>query len=205
MPHARATLRLKVLVNLKVGGVEQENALCWAAVATSTTDLLNILLQGSGSPVVQDVADVRLVDAHAEGGCCDHDQAPGRQHELALCRVTIGSPHLPVIARDGDTRAPESARDFVHRRCGGAIDDAWPLQALDTPGSSGELRRAGHDIDGEVKILAVRRCYDHAWVFQPQPFCDVLPHTWRCCCREGKHRRIPEALTRVAETQIGGP
>jgi hypothetical protein len=73
------------------------------------TDFLDILLEGSGSLVVQDVADVRLVDAHAEGGCCDHDDAPGRIHELALCRVTIGGAHFPVITRDGDTRAPESA------------------------------------------------------------------------------------------------
>ena len=78
MPHAWAALRLKVLVDFKVGGVEQENAVRRAAVATRATDLLNILLQGSGSLVMQDVADVRLVDAHAEGGCCDHDQAPGR-------------------------------------------------------------------------------------------------------------------------------
>ena len=128
MPHAWAALRLEVLVDFKVGGVEQENAVCRAAVATRTTDLLNILLQGSGSLVMQDVADVRFVDAHAEGGCCDHDQAPGRIHELALCRVTIGSAHLPVIARDRDARAPEGARDFVHRGGGGAIDDAGALQ-----------------------------------------------------------------------------
>ena len=75
-----------------------------------------------------------------------------------LCRVTIRSAHLAVIARDGDARAPESARDFVHGGGGGAIDDAGALQALDTPGSRGELRRARHNIDGEAKVFAVRRC-----------------------------------------------
>ena len=126
-------------------------------------------------------------------------------HELALCRVTIGSAHLPVIARDGDARAPEGARDFVHCRCGGAIDDAGALQALDTPGSSRELRRARHDIDGEAKVVAVRRCNDHPWIVQPQPFGDVLADSRRCSCRKGKHRRIAQALSRVAETQVGGP
>ena len=110
-----------------------------AAVATRATNLLNILLQRSGGLVMQDVTNVRFVDAHAEGGCCDHDQAPGRIHELALRRVTIGSPHLPVIARDRDARTPEGARDLLHRGGGRAIDDAGALQALDGPGSSGEL------------------------------------------------------------------
>ena len=49
MPHAWAALCLKVLVDFKVGGVEQENALRRAAVATRATDLLNILLQGPGT------------------------------------------------------------------------------------------------------------------------------------------------------------
>jgi hypothetical protein len=44
MPHARAALRLEVLVDLKVGGVKQENALPRAAVTPRTADLLNILL-----------------------------------------------------------------------------------------------------------------------------------------------------------------
>jgi hypothetical protein len=185
MAHAWAALCLEVLVDFKVGGVEQEDAVCRPLITTRATDLLNILFQGSGSLVMQDVADVRFVDAHAEGRCCDHDQAPRRIHELALCCVTIGSTHLSVIARDGDARTPQGAWDFVDRGGGGAIDDAGALQALDAPGGSGELRRAGHDIDGEAQVLAVRRCYDHPWVVQPQPCGDVLTNSRRCCCRKG--------------------
>jgi hypothetical protein len=100
-------------VDFKIGGVEQENAVCWAPVATRPTNLLNVLLQGSGYLVMHDVANVRLVDAHPEGGSCDHDQAPRRLHELALCCVAIGSSHFPVIARDRDTRAPETSSTAV--------------------------------------------------------------------------------------------
>src|SRR6185295_1111947 len=87
MPYAWAALRLEMLVDFKVGGVEQENALRRAAVPTRATHLLNVLLQGSGSLVMQYVADVRLVDPHAEGGRRNHDDAAGRLHELALCCV----------------------------------------------------------------------------------------------------------------------
>jgi len=45
MPHAWATLRLEVFVDFKVSWVEQKNTLRRAAIATRTTDFLNILLQ----------------------------------------------------------------------------------------------------------------------------------------------------------------
>src|SRR5262249_18306986 len=109
MPNARAALRLEVLVDFKVSGVEQENAMRRATVASSATNLLNILLQRPWGLVVQYVTDVRLVDPHAKGRRRDHDDAPGGIHEPAMCRVTIGSPHLAVIARHGDMRAPECA------------------------------------------------------------------------------------------------
>ena len=114
-------------------------------------------------------------------------------------------PHRRLSEGSLRDRKPERTRDFVDGGGGGAIDNAGALQALDTPGGSGELRRARHDIDRKAKVLAVRRCYDHPWVVQPKPFGDVLADSWRCCCRKGKHRRIPQPLTRVAETQVGRP
>ena len=139
MPNAWTTERLKVLLDFKVGGIEQEDAVGRVPVASGAPDLLNILLQRSGSLVMQDVADVRLVDAHAEGACRDHDQASRRVHELTLCCVSIGSTHLAVIARDRDARAAERARDLIDRGGRGAIDDARALQTLDAPGGGAEL------------------------------------------------------------------
>ena len=139
MPNAWTTERLKVLLDFEVGRIEQEDAVSRVPIAAGAPDLLNILLQGAGGLVVQDVADVRFVDAHAEGGCCDHDQPSRRVHELTLCCVSIGSTHLPVITRNRDTRAPECARDFIDRGGRGAIDDARALQTLDAAGGGAEL------------------------------------------------------------------
>jgi hypothetical protein len=88
---------------------------------------------------MQDVADVRLVDAHAESACCDHDQASRRVHELTLCGVSIGSTHLPVITRHRDSRAAECAPDLIDRGGRGAIDDARALQPLDAAGGGAKL------------------------------------------------------------------
>src|SRR5262245_34596976 len=75
MPDAWAALPLKVLVDFKVGRIEQQNALCRMTVASRPASLLDILFQRAGSLVMQDVADVGLVDAHAKGRGRDHDQA----------------------------------------------------------------------------------------------------------------------------------
>src|SRR5262245_6100242 len=110
---ARAALPLKVLVDFKVGRIEQQNALCRMAVASGASDLLDILLQRAWGLVMQDVADIGLVDAHAEGGSRDHDEASGRLHELTLGGATVGSTHFAVIARDRDTRAPKCTRNLI--------------------------------------------------------------------------------------------
>jgi len=139
MPNAWPTERLKVLLDFEVGGVEQEDAVGRVPVASGAPDLLHILLQRAGGLVMQNVADVGLVDAHAESARRDHDQASRRVHKLTLCCVSIGSAHLPVIARNRDTRAPECTPDLINRGGRGAIDDPRTSQALDAPGGGAEL------------------------------------------------------------------
>src|SRR5687768_9300064 len=51
----------------------------------------------------------------------------------------------------------------------------------------------------------MRWCYDHPGVVQPKPFGDVLADSRRCRRRKGEYRRVPQAIPRVAETQVGGP
>src|SRR5262245_41271910 len=97
------------------------------AVASSSADLLDILLERTGGLVMQDVADVGLVDAHAKRGGRDHDKASGRLHELTLGGVTIGGTHLAVIARHRDARADKGAPDLIDGGGGGAIDNARSL------------------------------------------------------------------------------
>src|SRR5262245_23959384 len=201
VPHARTAEPLKVLVDFEVGRIEQQNALCRMAVTSGAPDLLDILLQRAWGLVMQDVADVGLVDAHAKGGGRDHDQASGRLHELTLGGVSIGSTHLAVIARDRDACAPECARDFIDGGGRGAIDDARALQTLDAAGGDGELGRTGHNVDGQAKVLAVSRADNYTGIIQAKPFGDVLPDPWGCRCRKGKRRRVAKALAGVAEAQ----
>jgi len=175
------------------------------AVASGASDLLDILLQRAWGLVMQDVADVGLVDAHAKGGGRDHDEASGWVHELPLGRITIGSTHLAVIARDRDACAPECARDFIDGGGRGAIDDARALQTLDAAGGDGELGRTRHNVDGQAKVLAVSRRDNDTGLVQAKPFGDVLPDPWGCRRGKGERRRIAHTFAGVAEAQVGGP
>jgi len=156
MPDVWAAEALKPLLDFKIGRVEQEDAVRGLPVATGAADLLNILLKGAGSVVVEDVANVRLVDAHTEGAGGHHDQSPGRIHELALRGGTVRSAHLAVIAHHGDARPCQRAAHLIHRGGGGAVDDAWPAQALDAPRGSRKLLGTRDGFDCQAKVGAVR-------------------------------------------------
>src|SRR5262245_32657261 len=190
VPSAWPTERLKPLLDLEIGRVEQEDAVCRMPVASGAPNLLNVLLQRAGSLVMQDVANVRLVDAHAESACRDHDEASRRLHEPTLRGSAVGGTHLAVIARDRNARAPERSGDLIDRYGRGAIDDARPAQPLDAPRGGAELLSAGHDVDGQAKVLAMCRSDEHQRVAQTEPFGDVLADSWRRRRREGKSRRV---------------
>ena len=71
----RTAQGLKPLLDLEVGRVEQQDAVRRPPVASGAPDLLYVLFERAGSLVMDDVANVRLVDPHAEGARRDHDQA----------------------------------------------------------------------------------------------------------------------------------
>ena len=52
-----------------------------SSISTSSSDFLNVVLEGLWHVVVDDAADVRLVDAHPEGHR-GHDHADFAGHEL---------------------------------------------------------------------------------------------------------------------------
>src|SRR5258708_28457706 len=93
-------------------------------VASGSPDLLNVLLQRAGGLVMYDVANVRLVDHHAEGARRDHDQASRGLHEPTLGRGPIGSAHLAMIPHHPDARPLEGARELIDCGSSGAVDDA---------------------------------------------------------------------------------
>ena len=74
---------MKILLDVAVGGVVEHQAAGRLAVAAGAARLLVIRLQAAGDVVVDDEADVGLVDAHAEG-VRGHDDLAASFHEVIL-------------------------------------------------------------------------------------------------------------------------
>ena len=122
--------------------------------------LLHVRLGRPGHLVVDDVADVGLVDAEAERVGRQHDDLAPRLHERRLRLLALVGRHLAVVALDRDLAVAERDVQIVDRAHRRAVDDARagaaagstcragaacrprrPPCARRTPGSGGGTRR----------------------------------------------------------------
>ena len=205
MPDGWTIQSLKPLLDIEVGRVKREDTVRRSPVASGAPDLLNVLLQRTGSLVVDDVANVRLVDSHAEGAGRDHNQAPRWLHELMLGRHPIGSAHLAVILRDRDARPLKGARKLIDSGGSGTIDDPGSAQRPDASAGGAELRLTGHLFHRQAEVLAVNRSDEHNRAAQTKPLSDIPTNARRRGRRECEPHRVAEPLARRAEPQVGGP
>src|SRR3954453_837592 len=87
------------LLNPAVGSVVEQRACGGLAVASCAAALLVVRFERSRELVMQNEADVRFVDAHAESTGRDH-YAHISAHESILIMHTLGRAETAVIARD---------------------------------------------------------------------------------------------------------
>ena len=122
----RAVVRVRLvdeaLLTLAVGGSVEQGALGRVAVAARAARLLVVGLEAAGHPVVHHVADVRLVDAHAEGVGRDNDRrlAGG---ETAVRRRALLAAHARVVRGRADAHASQLLREFLGRLPRTGVDD----------------------------------------------------------------------------------
>ena len=93
-------------------------------VAPGPADLLGVILQALGHVVVVDVADVGLIDAHAEGNCSNDNRVhdwpalrpiAGGRHEPVLCGMAVLVLHPGVIRPCGQARRLQLPGDVFGR------------------------------------------------------------------------------------------
>jgi hypothetical protein len=127
-------LRLKKLVDLKVGRVKQQDAVRGLAVASGAADLLNVLLKRAGSVVVQDVADGWLPGATAESAKRTAQQENVETARRWLQRAEAacgGSKAAAAWARDSDL-VPTGVQDWAR----------WGSERLTKAGCPEDSRKA---------------------------------------------------------------
>ena len=112
-----------------VAGGKEQDAVGGSAVAPGAAGLLIIRLYALGHVAVDDVGDVRFVDAHAEGVRGDHDGAAVAD-EILLILPPLLRAEPGVVARGGEAAALQQLADLLDALARGAVDDAALVAAL---------------------------------------------------------------------------
>ncbi len=205
----RATFRRRhTLVNLRASQADivspiKGQRVGRRAIATGAADLLIIGLYAFGQIGMGDPADIRLVDAHAEGDGCDHDQTV-LALKPALDRPPVTGIHAAMIGAGVVTRLAQGLRQGLGLCTGTAIDDAGLVPAR--RGKDQQLlARAVLGGEGEVDIRPVEAVQENPWRLSvEQPLDDLGACILICGGGKGGQRDLQRA-PQLADAQIVGP
>ena len=158
-----------------------------AAVTAGAARLLIIPLQRLGDVVMDDVAHVGLVDAHAEGDRGD-DHLDALHQEIVLIGGARRGVHPGVVGPRADAVGHQQFGELLDLLAAQAVDDAaLALVLLDEADDVVIDVALGTDLVVEVRTVE-RRLEDRS-VGHPEVLLDVHLHLGRGCGREGDQRR----------------
>ena len=168
-------------------GRKQQDALGRLSVTAGSSGFLVVVFQAGRHVVVEYIADVGFVDAHAEGvGGNDH-QGPVVL-EILLGLLPFFLAHACMIPGCRDPFAAQAVIQIVHILSGGTVDDAaviWMIfQEPENPG----ILVLGM-FHPEIQIGPVEPGDQDPGMMQFQALEDVFPHLFRGGRCEGAHHR----------------
>ena len=99
-------------------------------IPSGASGLLNVVFQRGRNIVVNDQADVGLVDAHAEGVRRRHDPHPVGEEGILVPDFGFGV-HLPVVGQGGKAVPGETVRQMFGRRRARDVDDGRDAARFD--------------------------------------------------------------------------
>ena len=160
------------LVNVLVA--VEGDATPFATITTCAACFLIVALQGLGHVVVNDEANVRLVDAHAEGNGC-HNDVHVLHQELVLDFAALTAVHARVIGQRLHAIDAERVRNLLHLFSAEAVDDAalaYVLKAV----THDLLQRILLGPDLIKEVVPVEGRFEHNRVHHAQVLLNVLLH-----------------------------
>ena len=113
-----------------VAAVEEEQAFGGEAVAAGAAGFLVVAFDVAREVVVDDEADVGLVDAHAEGDGGADDADFVAEEEVLVTDAEVGV-EAGVVGAGGDAGGVEAVGDGFGGGAGGAVDDAGARRGRD--------------------------------------------------------------------------
>ena len=150
---------------------------------------------------MDDVADVRLVDAHAEGVRRDHNRPPV-ELEVVLIAPPLLLVQSRVVARGRDARVLQRLADALDRGARRAVDDAAAPHPLAHEGEERPVLAArGAHFKIQVRPVKARHLAQRAAQAEQAP--DVLLHPRRRGRGErGRHGALRERVDEIGDLQI---
>ena len=184
-----------------VAGRKEQDAVGGSAVASGAAGLLIICLHALGHVAVDDVGNVRLVDAHAEGVRGDHDGAAVAD-EILLILPPLVRAESGVVTRGGETAALQQLADLLDALARGTVDDAALVPAFfEQLEQRPALVLRPQDLKAQVR--PVKAGDDRHRVLQLQDADDVAAHLRRRRGGEGGQGGPPrQLLQKVQNFQI---
>ena len=199
----RVRLLEEVFLDGQVVGLVQQHAARWLAIASGASRLLHVRLGRPGHLVMDDVADVGLVDAQPERVGRQHDDLAARLHERRLRLLALVARHLAVVALDRNLAVPEGDIQFVDRAYRRAVDDAGPAQPLDQLAELAEFVRLTGDLAYvEREVRPVERHAADLRVLHPELDQHVVRDRGRGRRGQPEDRRPPQYLRRAPQPQV---
>ena len=185
---------LNVLVAVK------GQAVSFAAVAARTPRLLVVAFERLGNVVVDDVAHVGLVDAHAESDRGD-DHLDALHEEGVLVGGARRGVHAGVVGQRADAVGHEQFRELLDLLAAQAVDDAaLALVLLDETDDLAVHVVLGPDL--VVEVRTVERRLENRGVGHAQVLLDVELHLGGGRGRQGDQRRRTDLVDDRPDTAV---
>ena len=179
------------------------------AVTAGAARLLVVGLDALGHVVVDHVAHVGLVDAHAKGvGGNHHLDIVVDKGALALTTGVVA--HAGMVAANtnaaGAQRLGKLACQRIDRLAGRTIHDAALARMRNhIVAYPRGLGFVAHLLAAKVEVLAIEARHHRRGVLQAEHLLDIRAHTLGRCSGKGRHdRALRQGIDELANLQVGG-
>ena len=193
----------------EIVAVPQQVAACRIAIAAGASRLLVVRLDALGHVVVDHVAHVGLVDAHAKGvGGNHHLDIVVDKGALALAAGVIA--HAGMVAANanaaGAQRFGKIACQRIDRLAGRAIHDAALARMRDhIVAHPRGLSLVAHLLTAKVEVLAIEARHHGRGILQAEHLLNVRTHALGRRGGKGRHDgSLRQGIDELANLQVGG-
>ena len=193
----------------KIVAIPQQVTACRVAVAAGAASLLVVGLDALGHVVVDHVAHVGLVDAHAKGvGGNHHLNIVVDKGALALAAGVVA--HAGMVATNANAAGAQSLGKLSCQRIDGlagrAIHDAALARMRNhIVAHPRGLSLVAHLLAAKVEVLAIEARHHRRRVLQAEHLLNVRTHALSRCSSKGRHDgALRQGIDELANLQIGG-